>query len=297
MAIPLMVSSKISEPNQFQIRDGWPEDWLDHGRGITRQLGNLGNYSFSRAKVSRFDIGVRGIPLVRGVQVFLAVQVKKNNAFNQLILIGEIEAGRHNLLHDLRSPGKQRTKVQIKSAFGLDVDDSNTVFATTVYSDNNSVISTRNALMYSDASNQFAFDISNSLIVSAVGAERTIVDNSARSLFTKDFLALQSRQNLNRLNNWINIPSSDSTQILEDMKLLRDSLNLDARASQVTKALATRTKSVDYSIATFFGSLGFANAALANLFDHDLIPPLSILTSVGIALFSSAVVYSIVRRG
>ena len=296
LALPLKLKSKVVGNIQFQTLDGWPANWADEGKGLTRQLGNLGNYGFSTANVTQFKLNDNGVALFSGVTIFRAVQVSKRNTFNQLILIGEIQTGREKLIHELRSPGQERTKDKIKSVFGLEVDDTNTVFATAAFSDMKTPIPSRNGLIYSDASNPFAFDICNSLIISAVGAERMILENATKSLFSHDFLALQSRQNLNRLNNWISIPSSDSTRILEDMNLLRGSLNLNERIEQVSKALTNRTKSVDYSLATFFGGLGFTNAAVKTISGSDLVAPFSVLVPLGVSLLASAFVYSIVRR-
>ena len=80
------------------------------------------------------------------------------------------------------------------------------------------------------------------------------------------------------------------------MNLLRGSLNLNERIEQVSKALTNRTKSVDYSLATFFGGLGFTNAAVKTISGSDLVAPFSVLVPLGVSLLASAFVYSIVRR-
>jgi hypothetical protein len=296
VGIPLTLTSTKPIGHQFNLSDGWPETWADSGKGLTRQLSKLGNQSFSSAKITEFEIQDNGVELFTGVTIFKAIQVNKKNAFNQLILLGEISVGSEKLVHELRSPGQSKTKERIKQVFGLDTDESNTVYATTAFSGSTAESSFKNGLIFSSSKNKFAFDITNSLMISAICAERIILESATNILFRKDFMALQSRRHLNRLNNWISVPSSDSTRILSDVEYLRASLHLSERTAQVTKALSNRTKSVDYSFAAFFGTLGFTNAAFREFSTPDAMEPYLIATQIGLSFVASAFVFSIIRR-
>jgi hypothetical protein len=244
--------------------NGWPKSWTDEGIGLTRQVANLGNKKFSTAEVIQHKIEEPNISFSPGIEIEHAIQVRKNGVFDQLVLIGTIQEGDEFKIHSLRSPGKSTTRSKIMELFGVELDNSSTVFATTAFATEAKGYLTKDGLLVSQTSNTFAFDVINSLVVSAISAERIILENANKAVFEKDFLTLNSRKHLARLNNWISIPSSDSTRLLEDIESLRTSLKLTERSEQIAKVLAQQARSADFAIAAFVGTLGFVSAFLSN---------------------------------
>jgi hypothetical protein len=300
MSFPLRLNQKPSDSFALGVSNGWPKPWLADGQGLTRQVAKLGNRTFSSAKVRHFQINGSGLQFSSAISIDIAVQVSKKNVFNQLVLIGSIAEGQESSLQEFRSVGSPKTHDRIQELFCLEVDKSATVFATTVIANTAADLNSHNGLLVSTSTNTFAFDVINSLIVSAISAERIILEEATETIFQKDLFALKSRQQLSRLTGWISTPSSDSTRIIEDIEKLRFSLRLNERSEQVSKVLSNRTRAADLSLAAFLGTLGFTSALFGNYARNSESLSLTWYEALGLAtcvsILISILTFLIVRR-
>lgn len=300
IAIPISSSSQTTKNRLDLWKDDWPDSWQESGKGLSRQVSKLGNRIFSTAKVAHYECGDFGLSYSQGITLDHVVHVQKKNVFNQTVLIGEIHPGFEHHFQDLRRPGLASTKKRFHELFDLVLDTEDLVFSTAMISDAIHDKKPKNGMLFTSGNNKFAFDITNSLVVSAISAERIILEKANKSIFEKDFLGLEARRHLSRLNNWISIPSSDSTSLLEDFMSLRESLLLHERTAQVTRVLDQRVKAIDLSVAAFVGSLGLSSAYFGNLLSEIRKPDLTWLSasgiSVAISLLVSLLTFVIVRR-
>lgn len=300
IAFPLQLNPKTHESFDLGSASDWPEPWLGPGQGLTRQVAKLGNRTFSSARVRHFQIDDSGLQFSPTISIDFAVQISKKNVFNQLVLIGSIAEGQESSLHDFRSVGFPKTRDRIQQLFDLEVDKSATVFATTVFATQITDLNTQNGLLVSASTNMFAFDVINSLVVSAISAERIILEEATETIFQRDLFALKSRRQLSRLNGWISLPSSDSTRIIEEIEKLRSTLRLNERSEQVSKVLSNRTRAVDLSLAAFLGTLGFSSALFSNYAGSyewlKLTGYEALGLASGISIIISTLTFLIVRR-
>jgi len=252
VALPIDFGKQLETPHGKWI-SGWPDSWVSAGAGLSRQFGFLGNKTYSRAIVKHLDIENSDMELSQGLLISEAVLVFRKHVFAELILIGDSKS--EKLIEELRSVGLAKTKLTISKFFDLVLDQSHTVLATAVLMTNNQEFSFANGLMKAPNGNPFAFDVTNSLMIAAIGAERIILEAATECTLQSDFFAISSRRHNSRLQDWLTVPSSDSTQILEACANLRQSLYLDDRHSQLKRIFRNRVEAFDLGIATFIGGL------------------------------------------
>jgi hypothetical protein len=242
------------------VKNGWPEAWYSFGAGLSKQVSYLGNKTYASSTVSHLEIEEPGLSITKDITVHQVIQISKKKAFNELVLIGEIKEGLETKFQEFRSPGLQTTKDLFFKWFSVDLDSSSTVLGTAALESKTEAATSSNAILYSKITNSFAFDVVYSLAVAAVGAERIILEQATKSVFEMDVLAVKTRSHVYRLNDWLSVPSSDSTQLLQGMVDLRNSLNLDLRTQQVLRTLGNRIKSIDFALAAFIGTFGIASS-------------------------------------
>jgi hypothetical protein len=234
------------------------------------------------------------------ISVKQVVQIKKDRVFNQVVIVGVLKKGFESKIHEVRSPGVQATRDLFNDTFQVDVDYSKSVFATTILSRDTDNFASSNGLLKVESKNDFTFDVLYSLMASAVSAERIILEAATEMVFKRDSLGFGSRKHLARLSNWLNIPSSDSTKLISEVRQLRAGLDLNDRTEQVSKVLSNRIRPVDYSIAAFVGTLGVASSLLRGYTlptsysepDSSIETILTFLTAIVV----SSVTYAILRR-
>jgi hypothetical protein len=258
LAWPLQAGSLLA----IDKTEGWPESWKAEGAGLVRQVGRFGNSMFSKAEVFQGHIPSSGIQFMPGASLTSVFQVSNGRAFNQIICLFDITGG-EKLVDALRRPGRANIAIAVKSALGTDLDPAETTLATAVYFSESGEESVSNGCLRLQAeSNTFRSDITYSLIVSAIAAERLILEDATLANFKPGFFGFRAYKYSGLLQNWLTVPSTDSTKLLRQVDQLRESQGLDQRHSQVRLALEQQVKATNFAGAAFVASFGMMSSAI-----------------------------------
>lgn len=247
--------------------DGWPESWERSGSGLVRQVGYLGNRSFRKAKVKTNDFQGTPQTFTPFANLLRASVVQLKSGAAVAIVHFEADATDDRFLN-LNRPGLAAVSSRALSMLGLTLDPSETVFATTVVGVDEKSANTENGVLQTVMTGDvFPFEVTYSLVLAAIGVERVILEHATVATFKPGFLAINARRHLALLENWLTVPSSDSTRLIADVKDLRGSLSLDDRHNQVTAALRSYVNLANRLIGAFAGGLGLSIALLSQIFN------------------------------
>lgn len=295
VALPIR-DNEIASEKGAEVSLGWPIEWINEGSGFIRQFGQVGNRSFSTARVQTLNMSANPVEVSSGISVSTAIQVAKRGTLNHLILIGRAASVKR--IDELKRPGLGATRNKILHVFGVHLDSSNTLFSTCFTNVANVDSHIEDGSVSTFSRNDFGFSIISSLMASAIAAERQILEKATSALFKQDFFALRSRKHLSHLKNWLQTPTSDSSRVLNEFAELRNSLHLTERSQQVCEAHSQRIRAADFSLAAFLGTLGlfFSDSVLSQTFDLiDTRVEIVVISKITISAIVSAVTWKAMR--
>jgi hypothetical protein len=271
-------------------KDGWPKSWIDAGNGPTRQMRWLGNREYKKAKVSHVTFGTNPVSLSKHVEVSSLVILEKENTYSLLVVFVN-HSGDFENLKQFTHPGIKSTQDVFQEKFSLQIDASEIVRATCVYEAIGPEIEPEDgALMLRPIENEFFFNITYGLLVAALGAERQILESATQTTFNPGVLAHRARRALGLLENWLSVPSSDSTHLIEQAEQLRRSIRLDERKVQVQRSLSHQVRAVNFGVAAFAASSTIGASSLPAFITINEKPTLDSLAGVTVVLLSSIAV-------
>jgi len=297
VAWPLVAGERCT----VRTTEGWPDSWQVGGAGLVRRVGRLGNAAYAKAQVRTCSLPQGGALISPELSLLSAVQVSRKGAFNLVVCI--FESKHDGPKYDaLRRPGVAGTKLIAMNILGVSLDDSCTLFASAVSVNCSESDKCSDGLLeIASIARPFRIDLTYSLLIAAIGAERLILEAATENSLKIRFPALAARRHLGLLNNWLSIPSSDSTDLLRQVGLLRASLSLDERRSQVKRALEHQVRAADFATAAFIASAGLCATLLPGIFDLVGKPqvdfPILVSWVAGIALTAGMSTWWLSRQG
>lgn len=242
--------------------EDWPLVWTTDGAGLVRQVGRFGNAMFSKAQVFQGQLPAKGVQIIAGASLSEVFQVSNGKAFNQVVCILEISGG-EKVVDALRRPGRADIASAAKSALGVVLEPAETSLATAVYFTDSSTEQVSNGMLrLPKEANTFRSDITYSLVVSAVAAERLILEAATLANFKSGLFGHRAYRYSGLLQNWLTIPSTDSSKLLRHVEELRKSQGLDQRHNQVRLALEQQVKATNFAGAAFVATLGLTSSLI-----------------------------------
>jgi hypothetical protein len=265
-------------------KDGWPASWVDAGYGPVRQLRWLGNREYRKTKVTHVLFGTSPVPLSQHVEVSSLVILQKENTYSLLVVFVN-HSGSFANLKQFTHPGIKSTQDVFERHFSLRLDASEIVRATCFYEAIGPETQPEDgALRVGQSENEFFFNITYGLLVAAIGAERQILEKATQTTFNPGLLANRARRALGLLENWLSVPSSDSTHLIEQAEQLRKSIRLDERKNQVQRSLSHQVRAVNFGVAAFAASSTIGASSLSAFIVIDEKPTLVSLAGVALVL-------------
>lgn len=236
--------SKLDE-ERYGFTQGWPASWTQHGFGPIKQVRWLGNGRYSKSEVRTYILPREGVNLALGIQTLNLVHVCDSDNFNFIIAFLDCDSSEVNL-GNLLKVGSQANARLFSEKFGITLDGSAFVNGTCIINDGSELPSANNGSLHSTfKATDFFFDVSYGLGAAALTAERLLLEKATEASFRPGVLASKARRALTLTENWLSVPASDSTHILQELNLLRESLQLDQRMSQVRRSLKHQTTKVN----------------------------------------------------
>ena len=264
---------KEIEWTKLRYEEGWPESWSNQGFGPIKQVLWLGNKRYSRAKVRTLMLPTNPVILATGVQVTRVVLVSNSKNLRFAVVFVDYEVPFHKLAKFLKI-GNQANQEIFQNKLGVTLDTSTFVNATCILNDNSSEPRAIDGLLYGQrGKSDFYFEVAYGLGVAAITAERINLEHATIATFKPGIFAARARKALALTENWLGIPTSDSTQILQEFELLRESLRLSQRMNQVRRSLTHQTNYVNklFGYAISLSTLSATVIATAVVLDLDLI--------------------------
>ena len=242
-----------------------------------RQVGRFGNAMFSKAQVFQGQLPATGAQIIEGASVSAVFQVSNGKVFNQVVCILEISGG-DKVVDALRRPGRADIASAVKSALGVVLEPAETSLATAVYFTDSSTEQVSNGMLrLQKEANTFRSDITYSLIVSAVAAERLILEAATLANFNSGLFGHRAYRYSGLLQNWLTIPSTDSTKLLRHVEELRRSQGLDQRHNQVRLALEQQVKATNFAGAAFVATLGLTSSLIPTFLEAEKVQSLNVV--------------------
>jgi hypothetical protein len=283
--------------NFHTFSNGWPNSWAIHGFGPSKQVRWMGNSRYSKSKVKTFIIAENGIPLASGLTIRQLVQVVDSKNFNIVIAIIDLQTSLVNLQKLIKVGNAANAKL-FEEKCGIYLDGSSIINATCIVN---------NATQVSDAKDgtlqtligpaDFYFEVAYGLGAAAVMAERLLLETATKATFKPGVLASQARKSLSLTENWLSLPASDSTHILQDLNLLRESLYLDQRMIQVRRSLKHQTSKVNQLIAYAISIPTLLATAIATIrsLNLDLIETGLVMAAVSVSIILIILTWQLVN--
>lgn len=281
---------------------GWPASWVENGSGIIRQLRWLGNRNFSLASVDHLDFMPIPFKISKSATVKKIIRVRRNGAFHYALFFLEMSDGA-NEFDRLRRPGVEGTRKLFESIVGYEIDYSELVFATSVIElgKGTKAASAKDGLLVIPAGyGDYYFEITYGLLMSAIAAERQLLELASQASFNPGVFGIRARKANGLIDDWFTTPSSDSTRILNEFRLLRDSLSLDTRHKEVKNALSRHVRAWNLAAASFVATIGVTSPILGIFFDVTNKVPIAgfwvAMTVLAISSLVSLIVWGITRK-
>jgi len=192
------------------------------------------------------------------------------------------------------------TSTVFSSTLGVSLDPANLVYGT-VIAEANVLKATfsRGMLLVPVGNSSFAFDILFGISASAIGAERSLLEEATHFSRSPGFLANKARKGFTWLNNWLATPSSDSESLMDSIEVLRKSLRIDQRSTETLRALSQHIRAVDFAGAAAIAIAGVLSSIASILVALNVISPLDApLTVAAIAAgaFSGGVITWLISK-
>ncbi len=280
LAYPVNPKGKI--PVQFN--PGYPGDWQKDGNALLKQIGFLGNAKYRSARVFRHTNLSSLLPLSRGFAVKRALIWRQNTEYAVLVIC--VQAPQSGILDNLSRPGLKSTSDWIHETFALQLECDSLIRATCISDYGSEVVGQDGQLAGVSSSNSFAFELQACQLAAVVATERILIHRATEATARPGFLFLRARKHHSLLSNWLTIPSSDSTRLIRETALLRDSLALDARRLAVLSSLESFNRASNLSVATTLGAFSFISTLTLSmlqpgtLFDASSLVGLSLCVSL-----------------
>jgi hypothetical protein len=194
----------------------------------------------------------------------------------------------------LRRIGTTATRKMLNDA-GLDPQDKNFLFATCISGSDDGLTHASDAwLRYPDKNRSFFKQSVDVPLAEYITAERIILDQATDYLTEGPVRPKDSRTHLANLRSWQTTPSSESTRLLENVELLRNSLRLDERSQQAANALERHSQASDIRSASTVAVTALS-ATLFSLFPVFEGPYIRV-AGIGLALLFGFIVWKWMSR-
>jgi hypothetical protein len=195
--------------------------------------------------------------------------------------------------------GNQSAKGPFESKLGISFDSRSFVNATCVLDDSSTeTMAIDGTLIGPRLSTDFYFEVAYGLGVAGVTAERIQLEHATAATFKPGFFAMRARKSLAHIENWLSIPTSDSTRIFQDFASLRESLQLNQRMDQVRRSLAHQTHKINKLIGYFLSllTLSASLAALATVVSKEFLIYVAWSSGITAAAAILTFMWQIVKR-
>jgi hypothetical protein len=280
------------DESKFGLSDGWPDSWLEHGLGPTKNIRWMGNARYSKASVRSFLIPIEGVGLAPDAHVKTLIQIRDSDNFNYVVAIIEYESNFEKIRSLLKLGNSLNSKL-FWEKLGIRLDGRSFVNATCVTNDGSKDSLAKDGILRSiPVSTDFYFQVAYGLGVAGITAERLLIEIATQASFKSGLLAGKARKALSLTENWLSIPASDSTQILIDLARVRESLQLDQRMALVRRSLTHQAGRVNQLLGFALSIPTFLATSIAAAYALGL-KQFETLISIAIAIFAFIAIFAI----
>ncbi len=256
IAYPLKVENDLPEGYE----EGYPSEWVTNGGSLLKQIGFLGNAKYRSARIYSHKTPT-SLDSPSGSFAVTRVLIWRRKP-SYTVLVVSVNSNQRSVIDQLSRPSLKFTSDWIHKTLELQVDSDSLVRATCISDFGSEVLGHDGQLDGVSSSNFFAFELQACQLAAVVATERILINSATKATSRPGILFLNARKQHALLSNWLTIPSSDSTRLLRETAILRDSLSLDSRRFAVQNSLESFNKSSNLAVATTLGAFSLSSTVM-----------------------------------